>query len=284
MPDVKSTLRAIGSWEYSIASISPIANSLLVNVPPSSTSPIADSLLVNVPPSSTSPIANSLVLPLFLIGAKDRKPPKCDVGTERLSHCSRPSVPEYRRSRTELKKRSSEAQKQHKKARKVKSPDAQRSLTLQLSDVQDRYQRLEAGERASLEAALVEERSRYCRFVTWLKPVVQGEVDAAEEMSRLTEVMEQLVAHTVEPFALPAASEQLIADIKGAGDAWQPGSPPDSPRAASSSLGSRKSSLCSINSLHSSSSGGTAPPAGGRPRSVSSHDSGFTSQDTLFRA
>ncbi|KAM7282218.1 protein MTSS 1 isoform X1 [Ixodes scapularis] len=68
--------------------------------------------------------------------------------------------------------------------------------------------------------------------------------------------------------------------------------PPSSP----SSLGSRKSSMCSISSFNSSSSGSTKShspshrslsqqPAVGPPlrlSSVSSQDSGFTSQDTLF--
>ena len=51
-----------------------------------------------------------------------------------------PRATEYRRHRTELKKRAAEALKQQKKAHKLKSPEARRSLDLLLSDVQDRYQ------------------------------------------------------------------------------------------------------------------------------------------------
>ena len=112
----------------------------------------------------------------------------------------------------------------------------------------------------------------------------------------------------------------MICDLKGGGgEPWRLDSTPSSP-CPSSSLGSRKSSVCSVASLNSCGSTGTAsaasaasgasaaasaasagsqaaprprsfsqaapPPAGAQPplrlASVVSRDSGFTSQDTLF--
>ena len=142
------------------------------------------------------------------------------------------------------------------------------------------------------------------------------------ELSHLEEIINQLDKHTADPFSLPSSTEQMIAELKGSNDQthhWALQTPPSSP----SSLGSRKSSMCRLGSIHSSSSGSVAsalPPGqqqlsstlGGpnshlvqqlqlqqqqhmrhrslsqvagvnvvRLSSVSSQDSGFTSQDTL---
>lgn len=73
------------------------------------------------------------------------------------------------------------------------------------------------------------------------------------ELTHLQEVSEQLQRHAASPQHLPPASEQVITDIKGCDAAqWSLATPPSSP---SLSLGSRKSSMCSISSLNSSSSG-----------------------------
>ncbi|XP_043195200.1 protein MTSS 2-like [Amphibalanus amphitrite] len=222
---------------------------------------------------------------------------------------------EYKRQRSDLKKRSTEALRLYKKTRKSRSQDGQKMLDACLTDIQERYQRLEDSERSSLSAAMVEERSRYCRFVSCLQPVVQGEVAVMGEMVHLSEVLSQLEQNTADPFSLPAASEQVICDLKGGGEPWRLDSTPSSP-CHSSSLGSRKSSVCSVASLNSCGSAGgasaasgasaaasatsagsqvvsrprsfsqAAPPAAGvqppRLASVVSRDSGFTSQDTLF--
>ena len=138
------------------------------------------------------------------------------------------------------------------------------------------------------------------------------------ELSHLEEIINQLDKHTADPFSLPSSTEQMIAELKGSNDQshhWALQTPPSSP----SSLGSRKSSMCSLGSIHSSSSGSVAsalPPGQQQQQSssnhlvqqlqlqqqqhmrhrslsqvagvnvvrlssVSSQDSGFTSQDTL---
>ncbi|KAJ1523831.1 hypothetical protein ONE63_010389 [Megalurothrips usitatus] len=222
---------------------------------------------------------------------------------------------EYKRARAELKKRSTDTLRLQKKARKGCGGDLAKRVESCLADVTERRQLLEAAEKQAVRAALIEERARFCTFAALLKPVVDEEVAMLCEMGHLQEVVDVLDKHTADPGTLPPASEQVIADLKGSDSSWTFQTPPSSP----SSLGSRKSSMCSISSLNSSSSGSTKshhspshhywhrslsqrplPSArsstlsgtfssvrssvlGGTLHlsSVSSQDSGFTSQDGL---
>ncbi|XP_025411793.1 MTSS1-like protein isoform X2 [Sipha flava] len=205
---------------------------------------------------------------------------------------------EYKKARAELKKRSTDTLRLQKKARKGSKMN---ELHKALQDVSDRKAVLEETEKRAVREALIEERSRYCIFVTFLKPVLEEEVAMLMELSHLQEVMDKLEVHTAEPYSLPPASEQVLVDYKGSDMSWTHQTPPGSP----SSLGSRKSSMCSINSINSWSSGSTHSPSHqywsrsllqpvsnelrckgplppSRLCSASSHDSGFTSQDALY--
>ena len=76
---------------------------------------------------------------------------------------------EYKKTRAELKKRSTDTLRLQKKARKSgKMDDFQRALL----DVSEKKNFLEEAERRAVREALIEERRRYCLFVTFLKPVV----------------------------------------------------------------------------------------------------------------
>ncbi|RVE51739.1 hypothetical protein evm_003542 [Chilo suppressalis] len=226
---------------------------------------------------------------------------------------SRDHARECKRARAELRRRVHDAQRHARKARRA-PPDAKRRADVCIQDVQERKQQLEEMEEKAVKAALVEERSRFCHFVSLLNPVVDCEVAMLAEVGHLQEGSEQLVRHTAEPRTLPAASLQVICDIKSCYSGWaETGSAPHSP-SASSRLGSRKSSLTSISSLNSqcsdqqhgvsgstvscstpisnASSAGTLPAPGGesclsqsafRLASVCSADSGFRSQDALQR-
>ncbi|XP_025208081.1 metastasis suppressor protein 1-like isoform X4 [Melanaphis sacchari] len=161
---------------------------------------------------------------------------------------------EYKKARAELKKRSTDTLRLQKKARKGAKMN---ELHKALQDVSDRKAVLEETEKRAVREALIEERSRYCIFVTILKPVLEEEVAMLMELSHLQEVMDKLEAHTTEPYSLPPASEQVLVDYKGSEMSWTHQTPPSSP----SSLGSRKSSMCSINSINSWSSGSTHSPS-----------------------
>ncbi|MGH0142861.1 UNVERIFIED_CONTAM: hypothetical protein FKN15_000440 [Acipenser sinensis] len=205
---------------------------------------------------------------------------------------------QYKRARHEIKKKSLDTLKLQKKARKGKG-DLQPQLDSALQDVNDMYLLLEETEKQAVRRVLVEERGRFCTFIGFLQPVVNGEIAMLGEITHLQAIIDDLTVLTADPHKLPPASEQVIMDLKGSDYSWSYQTPPSSP----SSSGSRKSSMCSsVNSTHSSvsrSSSGSQthspsssyryrslahPPPGGTQRlsSVSSHDSGFISQDAAF--
>lgn len=57
-------------------------------------------------------------------------------------------------------------------AGKGPGPDLQTRLDSALHDVNDKYMTLEETEKNAVRNALIEERSRFCAFVSCLKPVV----------------------------------------------------------------------------------------------------------------
>lgn len=60
--------------------------------------------------------------------------------------------------------------------RKGAGGDLQKRLEFGLQDVTERRQMLEETEKHAVRAALLEERSRFCTFVGFLKPVVVGQI------------------------------------------------------------------------------------------------------------
>ncbi|CAG9568531.1 unnamed protein product [Danaus chrysippus] len=162
---------------------------------------------------------------------------------------SREHARECKRARAELRRRVHDAQRHARKARRT-NPDVKRRADVCLQDIQERKQQLEEMEEKAVKAALIEERSRFCNFVSLLSPVVESEVAMLAEVSHLQEGTEQLSRQISEPRSLPAGSLQVICDIKSCYSGWaEGGSAPHSPSA--SRLGSRKSSLTSISSLSS---------------------------------
>ncbi|CAH1983026.1 unnamed protein product [Acanthoscelides obtectus] len=237
----------------------------------------------------TSVIMECLILPL-----QD----KLEEWKKAVINLDKEHAKDYKRARTELKKRSTDTLRLQKKMRKgAGGSDVQKRFECGLQDVTERRQLLEETEKHAVRAALLEERGRFCTFVSLLKPVVDEEVAMLTEMGHLQEAVQQLEKHAADPHTLPPASEQVIADLKSGEGGWCfQVTPPSSP----SSLGSRKSSMCSISSINSSSSSSSkshhspshpwqrslSQPVGRsgtmRARSVSSQDSGFISQDTLY--
>ncbi|XP_055993023.1 protein MTSS 2 isoform X2 [Sorex fumeus] len=209
---------------------------------------------------------------------------------------------EYKRARHEIKKKSSDTLKLQKKARKGRGGkgDLQPQLDSALQDVNDMYLLLEETEKQAVRRALIEERGRFCSFIAFLQPVVNGELTMLGEITHLQGIIDDLVVLTAEPHKLPPASEQVIKDLKGSDYTWSYQTPPSSP----SSSGSRKSSMCSAPSSGGSAKGGGPRPGGAqayspsptcryrslaqpanasaRLPSVSSHDSGFVSQDPAY--
>ncbi|XP_014238213.1 MTSS1-like protein isoform X1 [Trichogramma pretiosum] len=154
-------------------------------------------------------------------------------------------------------------------ANNANDPEYGRLLESSAAGVQEKRQTLEETERKAVRMALLEERGRFCQFAKCLKPVLDEEIAMLMEMTHLQEVADQLEKHTASPQQLPPASEQVIIDLKGRDSSqWSMATPPSSP---SLSLGSRKSSVCSISSLTSSSSGSCKShpsPSAGHPSSA----------------
>ncbi|KAM9854594.1 MTSS I-BAR domain containing 2a [Aulostomus maculatus] len=173
---------------------------------------------------------------------------------------------EYKRSRQEIKRKSLDTIKLQKKARKGRG-NLRPQLDSAMQDVSDLYLLMEETEKQAVRRALLEERGRYCAFINLLQPVVNVEIAMLGEITHLQAIVDDLTVLTEDPHKLPPASEQVIRDLKGSDYTWSYQTPPSSP----SSAGSRKSSMCSLLQM---------PSAGAhRLSSVSSHDSGFVSQD-----
>uniref|UniRef100_A0A3Q1CXD9 IMD domain-containing protein n=1 Tax=Amphiprion ocellaris TaxID=80972 RepID=A0A3Q1CXD9_AMPOC len=207
---------------------------------------------------------------------------------------------EYKKARQEIKKRSSDTLKLQKKAKKGRG-DLQPQLDSAMQDVSDKYLLLEETEKQAVRKALVEERSRFCCFVSMLRPV-EEEMSMLGEITHLQTLTDDLKILTMDPHKLPASSEQVIVDLKGSDCTWSYQTPPSSPSTTVSRKSSMCSSLNSVNSSDSRSSGSHchSPTSHFRYRasssssssvlpqqtparlsSVSSHDSGFISQDAF---
>ncbi|XP_006028522.1 metastasis suppressor protein 1 isoform X8 [Alligator sinensis] len=202
---------------------------------------------------------------------------------------------EYKKARQEIKKKSSDTLKLQKKAKKGRG-DIQPQLDSALQDVNDKYLLLEETEKQAVRKALIEERGRFCTFVSMLRPVIEEEISMLGEITHLQTISDDLKSLTMDPHKLPSSSEQVILDLKGSDYSWSYQTPPSSPSTTMSRKSSVCSSLNSVNSSDSRSSGSHShsPSSHYRYRSsnlpqqapmrlssVSSHDSGFMSQDAF---
>uniref|UniRef100_A0A8C6L2I2 MTSS I-BAR domain containing 2b n=1 Tax=Nothobranchius furzeri TaxID=105023 RepID=A0A8C6L2I2_NOTFU len=169
---------------------------------------------------------------------------------------------EYKRSRHEIKKKSSDTMKLQKKARKGRG-DLQPQLDSAMQDVTDMCLLMEEMEKQAVRRALVEERGRFSHTHIYIY---------LRDKEKILAIIDDLTLLTTDPHKLPPASEQVIKDLKGSDYSWSYQTPPSSP----SSSGSRKSSMCSTLPQQPLPPGGIAAH---RLSSVSSHDSGFVSQD-----
>ncbi|XP_077376438.1 protein MTSS 2 isoform X2 [Festucalex cinctus] len=211
----------------------------------------------------TNALMESLIMPL-----QD----KIEDWKKTATQLDKDHAKEYKRSRHEIKKKSSDTMKLQKKARKGRG-DLQPQLDSAMQDVTDMCLLMEEMEKQAVRRALVEERGRFCTFSAFLQPVVNGEIAMLGEITHLQAIIDDLTVLTTDPHKLPPASEQVIVDLKGSDYSWSYQTPPSSP----SSSSSRKSSMCS--SLPCQPGGPAGGIAAHRLSSVSSHDSGFVSQD-----
>ncbi|XP_041808469.1 protein MTSS 1 [Chelmon rostratus] len=179
----------------------------------------------------TTALSESLITPLEL---------KMEEWKKVASQLDKDHAKEYKKARADIKKKSSDTIKLQKKVKKGKD-EARGQLDSALQDVNVRYAFLEETEKRAVCRALIEERARYCSFVGMLKPVLDHEINMLGEVTHLQTILEDLTNLTAEPNKLPAASEQVILDLKGSDFSYTYQTPPASP----SSTLSRKSSVSS---------------------------------------
>ncbi|XP_067856244.1 protein MTSS 1 isoform X3 [Heptranchias perlo] len=128
---------------------------------------------------------------------------------------------------------------------------------------------LEDTEKQAVCRALIEERSRFCAFVTLLRPVLGEEIGMLGEVTHLQTILEDLTNLTADPQKLPPASEQVILDLKVADDYnYSYHTPPSSPGSTQSRRGTMNSSSQYLQ-------------AAGRHPNIPSFESASPSMETL---
>ncbi|XP_050968208.1 LOW QUALITY PROTEIN: protein MTSS 1 [Labeo rohita] len=179
----------------------------------------------------TTALMDNLITPLEL---------KLEEWKKVASQLDKDHAKEYKKARAEIKKKSSDTIKLQKKVKKGKD-EVRMQLDSALQDVNTRYAVLEETEKRAVCRALIEERGRFCSFVTMLKPVLDEEIGMLGEVTHLQTILEDLGNLTADPNSLPPASEQVILDLKGSDYSYSYQTPPASP----SNTLSRKSSISS---------------------------------------
>ncbi|KAK7145214.1 hypothetical protein R3I94_011348 [Phoxinus phoxinus] len=179
----------------------------------------------------TTALMDNLITPLEL---------KIEEWKKVASQVDKDHAKEYKKARADIKKKSSDTIKLQKKVKKGKG-EVRMQLDSALQDVNTRYAVLEETEKRAVCRALIEERGRFCSFVTMLKPVLDEEISMLGEVTHLQTILEDLGNLTADPNSLPPASEQVILDLKGSDYSYSYQTPPASP----SNTLSRKSSISS---------------------------------------
>ncbi|XP_049588851.1 protein MTSS 1 isoform X2 [Syngnathus scovelli] len=182
----------------------------------------------------TTALSESLITPLEL---------KMEEWKKAASQLDKDHAKEYKKARADIKKKSSDTVKLQRKVKKGKD-GVRGQLDSALQDVNVRYAVLEETEKRAVCRALIEERARYCTFVTMLKPVLDHEINVLGEVTHLQPILDDLTSLTAEPNKLPPASEQVILDLKGSDFSYAYQTPPASP----CNTLSRKSSVSSYHS------------------------------------
>ena len=104
-----------------------------------------------------------------------------------------------------------------------------------------------ANERHMVRSALVAQRSQYAHFVDdWLRPIVDAQLSLLGEFGQVADVTDTLYALAADPHLLPPASEAVIQDIQGVDITSNQSALITANSLTSPTLGSRKSSMCSL--------------------------------------
>ena len=137
-------------------------------------------------------------------------------------------------------------------------PSVQRLIDQSTRDLNNHYRQLCDHEKKCLRHVIMEERHRYCNLVASLKPIIDEEMGMLSELASVEDIMQKLGSVATNPEEI--ITDQFIDDAAlsggGSGAPLVYATPPATP---SPSMGSRKSSMCSIASIASSSTTTNGP-------------------------
>ena len=141
----------------------------------------------------------------------------------------------------------------------IQDPSVQRLIEHCTKDINQYYRSFHDKEKIAVKKVMTDQRLRYCTFVANFKPVIDEEFGMLGELNQIEEVMYKLARATASPDILPEVNDQLIedgkiADFESGGGSLVFATPPSTP---SPSMGSRKSSMCSISSFASTAAAGS---------------------------
>ena len=146
----------------------------------------------------------------------------CYITNYKLFHFS----PDYKKSRTNIKKKSEQVTRLRKKttthgsiSRKndrlnngslIADPSVQRLMENCSRDLSHQYRTLHENERKAVKKVMTEKRSRYCTVVQCLNPIINEEFGMLSEVCQIEDVMHKLMNITSTPEILPKSDEEVI--------------------------------------------------------------------------
>lgn len=148
---------------------------------------------------------------------------------------------DQKRSRADLKKHSTDTIRLKKKTKKCQSDMIQSLIETSMMTINNKHDALATLERTYLRDIMVEERNRFCVFVSMLQPIVKEGCNIMFELGHLQEAMDSISNITQNPKSLPATFENSILQLLS-------GSETQSVDRITNSIGSRKNSGSSLNS------------------------------------
>ncbi|XP_062501018.1 protein MTSS 1-like [Corticium candelabrum] len=153
---------------------------------------------------------------------------------------SRKAVKSAKRAAQDTIKRVKETDKLERKGKG--SVEMQGKMEESMKAASESYQHVEEVERFWMRKLLIEQRSRYCKFVQCFKPVAESEVALLEEATHVNTILSDTLQLVVNPHVLPGSSEELIADLKVADPVNLSGSPAPSRRSRAATDGNNSDS------------------------------------------
>ncbi|OQV12205.1 Metastasis suppressor protein 1 [Hypsibius exemplaris] len=138
-------------------------------------------------------------------------------------HMDKEHAKEFKKCQQEIKKRSEETIKLQKRAKKAGQGTMKQSMYSgsgsnkaldSFNGLVDLKRQLQDKEYEAVRQAMIEERSRFCLFVSCLKPFLDEELGMLGEMVHLEELSVSLMEQSADSFQLPPASTQFLLDVR----------------------------------------------------------------------